>query len=249
MIMDNVFNIKRFWNVLQHDFFLSWKMLALNLAFPLVLWLALYCISDNRLRATGYQDYVYHDLAVTEMYVAVACFALLVIISGFAFKPFADKRKRFDALSMPASLLEKMLSRLVLFALIPLLIYSIHAVLYYHLPAMQHYVADTPAEYIWLTLSLWYWAAVMLMAMATFWSAIIKAFVLGPPLAILALAIVLAPKLESRINMYMIDSIVRYIHSGDTLSRMLVVEGAVAMLFGLISFAASYWILSRKQIR
>lgn len=239
--MKNYFDIKRFWNVLKRDFFLVWQLLAIALFVPLVL-CSVFAIFDEEF------SMYYNRIQPWVVVSVIACLFSLATISCQTYKNFTNKKECLNTLALPASQLEKMTSRLIYCWLLPSIIYILHSYCFWHLPVVEYSFRHAKDEDLALILfgAGYFWTE-MVLVILIFWGSIFRKFIAVPSALAIAATIYLFLRVSHKINMLCIDGIVRYIYSGKT--NFIVVEAAVLVMFGLISFGLSYWILSRKQIR
>jgi len=254
--MDKVFNIKRFWSVLKHDFFTNWKMSAVLLALPMLFWVILEVLCNKAAEISHQiEDGWYYSQSMRTITGWMVFFIIVDVLAIFfasmrTYNNFLDKKNRFDTLSLPATLFEKMLSRNIFYFLIPVLISILYCYLYWQLPVMEYNTHNMKYGDVVLMFTVGYFFAMLLLAIFGFWSSCLKTFIVPfPPVAIIVLLIWLVVKIEGCVNMMMFDGLVKYIIEDKGWGHLIIAESVFFVIFCIINFAASYWVLSKRQIR
>lgn len=237
--MNAVFNFKRLGNLLKEQIYLSSKQLIVYITITLTLYLAFWVLIQS--------DYKMNDTSKTIwiMLILSSVFGLLTLSSLVTGN--MKTKTSFQAFALlPASNLEKFVSKVLILSIIPLIYWIIMSfLLYFNESAVERLNFFVPSHIVMIFLFLWF------LSMATFWGTLFRRF--GFVIFVVATTLVIVLIVNNsdgfnNTNFMFFDPIIRYIQSGEGYGRLYFVIGSVTGVLTLINWTLSYLIYRRKEM-
>lgn len=236
-IMNKIFNINRFWNLLKIEFRLESKPLIINTSVTLVFYLMLLGIVGSA--ANGLMWFVWGVMLFTSI---VGLFLMSAEVCGNV-----RSHNNFRAFNLlPASNFEKFSARMLVCHVIPVAIWvALSFLLYCNDDVVERIKFNNdnyPAHVVIVFLIVW------LTSLCAFWGTMFR------KLGIIAFAvfvtgfIALSVNVLDDINLMFMDPIMRYVASDPSFGNMFIVIGSVVAVFCLINYVASYFVFCRKEL-
>ncbi|MCQ2973459.1 MAG: hypothetical protein MJ211_01465 [Bacteroidales bacterium] len=229
--MNSVFNIHRFWNTLKRDVALCWQ-------YPVILFISTFItffISYNLNKDVN-------EVSSFWIFLEAVC---IFIFSSLIGNNLKTKKIAFDTLTLPASNLEKFISRLLMFFVFPI---SILVIVFFIIANNDYFI-----EFFEIFRDNMFWFSFILFIITIqttifiIGGIVFKRFSFCLTIIIECFVIYFIVKILDNCDFLFLDPLFSKVNHNDFTSAYLW-EIAILFLFMIVNFTISYILFCRKQI-